>query len=234
MNLSLPSELKRFVEKKIKDGLYQNEGDVVCDALRGMRAKDRFQSDLTGLLQTSIRPSETGMTMDLAGADIEAMIFFILMQAAKDANEDLRSIMAEMKAIIAAKQKLRALISKINKDVSHNVGQKDRTPPLNFSKGMGSQKAYHKVQMPVPDPESVGGVRLIPTDLYEGEILEVEDLKTIQEELKGKLDSMSEMSEMTSLRLQMIMDRRSKFISTLSNIMKKISSTQDILVQNLK
>jgi hypothetical protein len=32
----------------------------------------------------------------------------------------------------------------------------------------------------------------------------------------------------------MMMDRRSKFISTLSNIMKKISTTQDTLVQNLK
>ena len=56
----------------------------------------------------------------------------------------------------------------------------------------------------------------------------------IQGELKGQLDGMSDMSEMTSLRLQMMMDRRSKFISTLSNIMKKLSSTQDTLVQNLK
>jgi hypothetical protein len=45
---------------------------------------------------------------------------------------------------------------------------------------------------------------------------------------------MSEMSEMTSLRLQMAMDRRSKFIESLSNIMKNISQTQDTLVQNLK
>jgi len=45
------------------------------------------------------------------------------------------------------------------------------------------------------------------------------------------LDSMNEMS---SLRMQMMMDRRSKFISTLNNIMKKISTTQDTLVQNLK
>jgi hypothetical protein len=45
---------------------------------------------------------------------------------------------------------------------------------------------------------------------------------------------MSEMSEMTSLRLQMTMDRRSRFIETLSNIMKKISETNDTQVQNLK
>ena len=52
--------------------------------------------------------------------------------------------------------------------------------------------------------------------------------------MKGRLDEMNEISEMTSRRLQMLMDRRSKFLQTLSNIMKKISSTQDALVQNLK
>jgi hypothetical protein len=54
------------------------------------------------------------------------------------------------------------------------------------------------------------------------------------DELKGKLNGMNEMSEMTSLRLQMTMDRRPKFISTLSNMLKKISTTQDTLVQNIK
>jgi len=61
-----------------------------------------------------------------------------------------------------------------------------------------------------------------------------DELKQIQEELKVKLSSMSELGEMDSLRLQMMMDRRSKFIQTLSNILKKISDTQDTLVQNLK
>ena len=65
-------------------------------------------------------------------------------------------------------------------------------------------------------------------------LAEVARILSNPDELKGKLDGMNEMSEMTSLRLQMTMDRRSKFISTLSNIMKKISTTQDTLVQNLK
>ena len=55
-----------------------------------------------------------------------------------------------------------------------------------------------------------------------------------QAELKQTLYSMGKISEMDALRLQMLMDRRSKFITTLSNIMKKISSTQDTLIQNLK
>ena len=53
-------------------------------------------------------------------------------------------------------------------------------------------------------------------------------------EIQGRLDSMSEMGEMESLRLQMAMDRMSKLMSTLSNLLKKISDTQSQIVQNLK
>jgi len=54
------------------------------------------------------------------------------------------------------------------------------------------------------------------------------------EEIKDNLNSLNEQSEILSLKLQMTMDRRSKYISTLSNMMKKISTTQDTLIQNIK
>jgi chromosome segregation ATPase len=63
---------------------------------------------------------------------------------------------------------------------------------------------------------------------------DLDNLKSIQNDLKGQLDSMNEMSEETSMRLQMAMDRRSKFVEALSNIMKKINDTQNTIVQNLK
>lgn len=62
----------------------------------------------------------------------------------------------------------------------------------------------------------------------------IADIFNMQLQLKHKIDAMSEMGEMESLRLQMWMDRHSEFMATLSNIMKKISTTQDSLVQNLK
>src|SRR5262245_45230157 len=52
--------------------------------------------------------------------------------------------------------------------------------------------------------------------------------------LRNQLDSVSEMGEMETLRLQMAMDRMSKFMSTLSNILKKVSDTQQSLTANLK
>jgi len=51
---------------------------------------------------------------------------------------------------------------------------------------------------------------------------------------KAELDSISEMGEMDSLRLQMAMDRMSKMMTTLSNLMKKASDTSSGITQNLK
>ncbi|NTW81942.1 MAG: hypothetical protein HGB36_01035 [Chlorobiaceae bacterium] len=55
-----------------------------------------------------------------------------------------------------------------------------------------------------------------------------------RENLKSGAESIGELSEMASLRLQIAMDRQSKFMRTLSNMMRKISTTQDAMVQNIK
>ena len=54
------------------------------------------------------------------------------------------------------------------------------------------------------------------------------------EALKSKRDAKSELGEVESLRLQMAMDRMSKMMTTLSNVMKKISDTAQSITQNLK
>lgn len=59
-------------------------------------------------------------------------------------------------------------------------------------------------------------------------------VKQFQDEIGRQLDSMSEMGEMESLRLQMAMDRLAKMMSTLSNILKKLSDTASQITQNLK
>lgn len=64
-----------------------------------------------------------------------------------------------------------------------------------------------------------------------------DSIAVIKKEIDGlanQKDSMSEMGEMESLRLQMAMDRLSRMMSTLSNIMKKASKTQQSITQNMK
>ncbi len=47
-------------------------------------------------------------------------------------------------------------------------------------------------------------------------------------------ESMGDLSNETSLKLQTYLDRRSKLMSTLSNLMKKYSETSDSIISNLK
>ena len=49
-----------------------------------------------------------------------------------------------------------------------------------------------------------------------------------------QLASLSELSETMQLRLQMLMDRRAKFIEALSNLLKKQSDTASAIVSNMK
>jgi len=65
-------------------------------------------------------------------------------------------------------------------------------------------------------------------------LADLKQLKAIQQDLSGDLNSMNEMSEMTSMALQMAMDRRSKFVEALSNVLKSINDTQQQIVANMK
>ena len=52
--------------------------------------------------------------------------------------------------------------------------------------------------------------------------------------LEGAKQSLNDLSETESLRLQMSMDRLSKLMELLSNILKKISNTANAITKNLK
>lgn len=72
------------------------------------------------------------------------------------------------------------------------------------------------------------------TELAAGTDAVIRKLESDIDKPKNDLDSLSEMGEMESLRLQMAMDRLSKLMSTLSNLLKKQSDTAQTITQNLK
>jgi len=163
------------------------------------------------------------------------MVSIVMIEATKSAQEDLRAITESVKAINVAKSAQRDLTSKIGHDIAENAGQRDGKPPLKFAaRGVGSEDGYHRIPMPHADAGSPGGLRRVRTNMHKGPIKDVCILCAIQDELKNDLDSMSEMGEMESLRLQMAMDRLGKLMSALSNILKKVSDTESSIVANLK
>lgn len=151
-------------------------------------------------------------------ADVTALAFIVLMQAAKSAHEDLKAIMEGVKKVNAEREAVEAAMAKL----SPTVKSLKKSPPPAYLKKLTSAKTPN--------------LKLAYTVLPAGSaaICESKADDLCLDELRQKLDSLSELSEMDMLRLQMLMDRRAKVLSTISNIMKKVSDTANSIIQNLK
>lgn len=181
------------------------------------------ETNTKGLSPDSVlaRARAYGVLGSMNGQDIEAVAFLVLMQASKSAQEDLKAIMAKVKSINSQKAKQRELLSSLQQQKSMSAAQLD-----SFRYLRNRTLALQKKQ----DPDTVRFTRTrdkAPANTRA-------ELDAIKDTIKNDLDSMSEMGEMESLRLQMLMDRKSKMMSTLSNLFKKISETASSITQNLK
>lgn len=158
---------------------------------------------------------------NLNGQDIEAIAFLVLMQAAKSAQEDLKAIMANVKSINNQKASQREMLSKMQQQRSTTNAQLDSFKFIQ-NRTIALQKGA--------DPDTVKFVR----SNARLKAVSKTEIDSMVDRMKNDLDSMSEMGEMESLRLQMAMDRMSKMMSTLSNLLKKISDSVQSITQNLK
>lgn len=153
-------------------------------------ARDGFQAQLD--VVAAAAPPVQFTAQWSATEDVEALVFIVLMQGAESSREDLKMVMAGIKAINDAKRKWRAAV------------------------GLKPEKCDECI-----DPDAAFALSKAMVD---AEI----------DKIKSDLDSMSEIGETESMRLQMAMDRLSKLMSTLSNLLKKVSDTANQITQNLK
>ena len=239
MNISLTDALGRFVDKQVESGRYLDGSEVVRTALRRMEAQEmaaRFQAEFANL--------------GAGDGDIMALAFIVMMEAAKSAREDLKAIMDGVKAINKEKEGWRAVSNTINKFAAAGAGKSDDFKASEMGDAIPHDSARGIANRPVgagtldnnnlvfntPGPNGAtvpGGLTIAGTG-KPGGFVSKQDIDNAKETVKDKLDSLSEMGEMESLRLQMAMDRLSKLMSTLSNLLKKTSETSSTITQNLK
>lgn len=154
-----------------------------------------------------------GLLGGLSGQDIEAIAFLVMMQASKSAQEDLKSIMAQVKGINDQKEKLREAETAL-KDQGRYIS---RVQLDSFKLLLGDQASTLRVK-PVSSRMAVS-----PAEREE-----------LGNNLRDDFDSIGERGEMLSLRMQQLMTHRSQFMNTLSNLLKKFARTQDNIISNLK
>jgi len=174
-----------------------------------------------------------GALSGLGEQDIMALVILVMMEASKSAQEDLKAMLTEVKNNNKEKEKIRALSIQVNKYSDGSPGLKMSKTTLDSFRLLS--KTSSNKQMTVAQPRSIqtNQVQKINSNSTK-QLATAEELKALQAELKNKEDSLTDMSESGSLRMQMYMDRMSKMNSTISNLMKKISDATGSIIGNLK
>ena len=168
---------------------------------------------------------------DAASQDIEALVFIVLMEASKSAQDDLKALMERIRAINVAKERQRRHIAELKAAAAKRRSRLDREYDDRVDDPASESRAVEAIQGGMLDSIESADLDSVLETLLVGYGIAIEQEI---DHLLSKLDSLSEMGEMESLRLQMAMDRSSRLMSTLSNMLKKISDTNQQIVQNLK
>ena len=124
---------------------------------------------------------------------------------------------------------LRRLLAQVERDIEAN--KRHAGGPLELSFGVGSEREYMYLMSPVAAKDTAQGWRLAPLRTVERGVTTVPQLKAAAEELTQRLD---ELTELMQLRLQMVMDRRSRLNETLGNVLKKIAEARQEIISNMK
>lgn len=71
MNISLPDEMKAFVEERVESGRYANSSDFVRDLIRrDMESSERSLAELRRLIQDGLDSGQSDRTLEQIRADV--------------------------------------------------------------------------------------------------------------------------------------------------------------------
>ncbi|MDE3199497.1 MAG: hypothetical protein KGN79_01150 [Acidobacteriota bacterium] len=193
--------------------------DVDLDGLRAA-IRVRFEKSLR-----SEAKRNHGVNME-SDRDIDALVFIVMSQAAQEEEADLESMMQQIQAINKQKEGLRQMIGEVRQAA---LSAKPRDHDKHCETSLCKSLAARLVTV---SHMSLPGQVLIRTRIPQK--MTYAELEGIEGQLEQDQDSLNDMTEVDQMKLQQAMDRRSKVIETISNIMKKISDTDSSIVSNMK
>lgn len=158
---------------------------------------------------------------DFSDADIEALVQLVMMESVRQADADLRDMMAQMREANARKARMRdmAAAQREAKKGLSDAARAEYSRPESKAVCVDPPCQFSRIAAPPPldqakivAPQGPGGSPVT----------------------EPAPDSMSEMNDMDQMRMQMAMDRRAKFMEVLSNVLRKSSDTAGTITSNLK
>jgi len=172
--------------------------------------------------------------------DVSKAAFLVMMEATRDMDDDIRMIMAEIKKMTKAKQKIRDLIKDLNQWISKEMSKHITSAEDINNQPVSPSNTGHKSRMfkarklftpkykvpyyKAPPMKPIPHLNRLP----------VKQLRQLLKVKNQELKYLEKLFEAISLRLKLLMDRRAKLIQILANCHKKILASQDQLIDNLK
>jgi|GEM_PF-6416549 len=194
----------------------------------------------------------------LSGMDVSSACFVVIMMCIKDRQEEARYRMSVVKFNNEGKKIIRENISKLQKAKGLMAGQQadDKGRPVRMENGhkylppgnadIGKDGFEEDPNVPqvldilknldgtTPD-HLMNGKKGQALDLTSGfSKRTLEEVNTLLDQQKTKLDAQGDVSEQDNLGLQMCMDGLSRLLQMASNLQKKMADTQAAIVQNMK
>lgn len=158
---------------------------------------------------------------DFSGADIDSLVQLVMTESVRQADADLRDTMAQMREANARKARMRDMAA----------AQREAKKGLSDEARAGYSRPESKAVC--VDPPCQFLRMAVPPPLDQAKIV-VPQGPGGSPDAEPAPDSMSEMNEMDQMRMQMAMDRKSKAMQALSNLLKKSSDTAATITSNLK
>lgn len=163
----------------------------------------------------------------LANADVDALVLLVMMESSKEVYKDIKSMMEQMEQNRKRKDSIRNALQLLAKREAENK----EMPRYEFD-SLSKLKTKTAVKA---GPIQASQQRLNPNNTTaRTEKISKAQATQLRKELTDKLDSISEMGKEDQLQLQRMMERKNQLESLISNNMKKISDSQNSIIQNMK
>jgi len=163
----------------------------------------------------------------LGAINIDKASFLVILNAVDEMDEDIKVILDEIEEMQLTQQEIADFKSKL---AEYSDGSAD--PVL--AGDLEEFRYKYNTEWDKTPNLSLEYIRTPQIKLRSLNKIEKENLAAEIQALNALSDGLNDISEIVQLKLQMAMDRRAKYISTLSAIMTKISQTQDAVIDNIK
>ena len=176
----------------------------------------------------------------LSSQEIDVLVQLVMFEVWQAEEEALREMLEEMDRMNELKKKQRENIKSI-KEQSDPTKKKLRAEYEGLKAQDQTARPQKKAVLLKKSPR-MAYTRRLKRQYPRSPLIKLKNTKTMNldelekyiDEMETDYDTLGNLSEELSLKIQIQTDRRQKIIQTLSNILKKTSNTSDTLISNIK